>query len=324
MKREMNTTIIPEILKREVSDLLRFLSEPERNEPNQYEVIKTRLDCMRFITEIVEKEINDTKELRTLQKWFRENTESCLSLSNTCRRARTWPEGFPGDFRTLEGIYLNEPIGDGLAAHLDRYSISSTLAVAIRSRLRKLSNKLQEYVLSESTSANWLNLACGPCRELLSISFPQSKNITVHCVDSDPNALEYAKKLTSGINVQVKFINENVFGFINAENNIKRFGSISTIYSAGLFDYISSDKLIKLINALYNSLQSGGVLLAPFKEKRYYKTFDYHWYSKWHYFLQRSEDDFRDIFKKAGIPNSSISMERDESGVILFYTIRKN
>lgn len=322
-QEEREMTPLPALLRREVSDLLAFLAHPKRNEPEQYEVIKTRLDCLRFVTQIVERECANAADLRGWQEWFRTETDSYFSLSNTCKRARVWPEGFPGDFRTLEGIYANAPIGEGLAAHLDRYSISSTLAIAIRSRLRKLGELLQERASSETTSANWLNLACGSCRELLSASSPQAERITVHYVDTDPNALAYAKTLLSEKNIQANFITESAFRFINAERNRKRFGDFSLIYSAGLFDYIPSDRLVKLLKALYESLQPGGVLITPFKEMRYYETFDYHWFSNWHHFLQRSEDDFRSIFKEAGMADDAISMERDESGVILFFTVRK-
>jgi hypothetical protein len=44
---------------------------------------------------------------------------------------------------------------------------------------------------------------------------------------------------------------------------------------------------------------------------------------KWHYFYQRTEADFRAVFADAGIPDSEISAQRDDTGVLLFFSIRK-
>jgi hypothetical protein len=54
-----------------------------------------------------------------------------------------------------------------------------------------------------------------------------------------------------------------------------------------------------------------------------YEAFDYHWFTKWHFFYQRNEADFRAVFSDAGIPPNAMSVERDETGVLLFFTIRK-
>jgi hypothetical protein len=103
---------IPAILQREVSELLAFLAHPKRNDPEQYEVIKTRLDCTRFVTQIVERQGANAADLRGWQEWFRAETDPYFSLSNTCKRARVWPEGFPGSFRTLKPSTITDsPIG---------------------------------------------------------------------------------------------------------------------------------------------------------------------------------------------------------------------
>jgi len=310
-------------LEAEVFDLVDFLSDPRRDDPDQYEVIKTRLDCVKFVTQAIERAYSKG-EVRAMQKWFRQMTDPVLGLSNTCYRARVWPEGYPGDFRTLEGIYSNTPVGVGLAAHLDRYSLSSTLAVAIRSRLRKLTELLTDRQREERGLSSWLNLACGPCRELEWLPPPDNGRTVVRCVDTDPNALQYAAAtVLAQSDVEPHLIHDNAFAFTDAARNNQRFGPLSTIYSAGLFDYIPSKRLVAVIRGLFNSLGRDGMLIAPFKEQLYYDTFDYHWYSKWHYFLQRSESEYRSILAESGIPHDAISLERDESGVILFFVIRR-
>jgi len=315
---------IPQNLRNEVAEFTAFLDDPDRSEPDQYELVEARFDCLKFTTQALEASGGfPPDDVRGFQEWFQHETNPWLLRSPMVTRARLWPEGYPGDYKTLEGVYANQPSGEGVGLHIDRYFLSRTLAVAVRSRLRRLSELLRLRAAVEQTDVKWLNMACGPCRELQYIS-PAIKNRTIFCVDSDANALLYAKKLLATSQVgQCQFLAENAYRFANAQRNVKRFGYFSTIYSAGLFDYIPSDRLAIIISSLYHSLADGGVLIAPFKDCTRYETFDYHWASRWHFFLQRSESDFRGVFNSAGVPEDAVRMERDSSGVLLFFTIYK-
>lgn len=238
------------------------------------------------------------------------------------RRARTWPEGYPGDYLTLEAIYANQPQSEGIGRLLDRYFLSRTLAVAVRSRLRMLQRLLSERAADES-DAHWLNLAAGSCRELLSVQ-PAAQPRRILCIDYDANALEYAERLLAAhAGDTITFKVENAFRMANAKRNIEQYGKFTTIYSAGLFDYVKSNPLARLIAGLYGSLAKGGVLIAPFKDAARYETFDYHWLVKWHFFLQRSEDDIRQLFADAGVPAERVTAMRDDSGVVLFFIATK-
>ncbi len=107
------------------------------------------------------------------------------------------------------------------------------------------------------------------------------------------------------------------------ETNLIEFGRQDIIYSVGFFDYLPDEFLIKLLSSLYNLLDHGGTLIAAFKDANRYRSQEYHWILNWDGFLQRREEDFRNILSVAGIPNSAIKEEREESGIIIFYTISK-
>ena len=146
----------------------------------------------------------------------------------------------------------------------------------------------------------------------------------IHCLDSDPNALAYAKTLLgerSGD--ELVFHADNALKLLNVGRNQSRFGAWTTIYSAGLFDYLPDAALSRLLAALYASLALNGVLIAPCKDAACYETFDYHWVVRWNQFFQRTETDFRKIFLDAGIPESKTAVKRDDSGVILFFIMRR-
>lgn len=315
---------VPVELREQVADLTRFLDSEVTHAPHGYEVLESRLDGLKLLTQRLERSGNFTPDqLLGLREWFRGETAAWLDRSPLMRRARTWPEGYPGDYRTLEGVYANTPAGDHVGQLLDRYFLSRTLAVAVRSRCRHLSAALNTRAIEEAGDGLWLNLACGPCREMLGVVGPAGRRRVV-CVDSDKNALEHAAGLLSGHPLgEVQYVAENAYRLINPKRNRDRYGAFTTIYSAGLFDYIPDDKLAPLLEGLYESLAPGGVFLAPFKDRCRYETFDYHWLVSWHYFYQRDESDFRRVFAVAGVPAEAITVERDLTGVLLFFRVKR-
>ena len=226
---------IPDPLRKVVAEFTAFLETPGSGEPQRYELIESRFDCVKFVTQQLNSSGNFTPdEVRAFQAWFHSETDQWLLHSPMISRARTWPEGYPGDYKTLEGVYANEPAGEGVGLHLDRYFLSRTLAVAIRSRRRRLAELLTARTAAESNAAIWLNLACGSCRELLDVPPPLSKR-KIFCVDSDPNALSFAGALLANQPLgELVFRTENAYKFVNPERNATRYGQFSTIYSAGL------------------------------------------------------------------------------------------
>lgn len=312
-----------ENLKIGVKELLEFLRNVNLEEESAFEKFEVRMDYLKELTKNIDKEVaGKPEELKNLQEWFRKETDPIFSESQSVKRARIWPEGYPGDYLTLELVYANGNPSKSLVGQIiDQYCVSRTLSIAVRSRLQKLANILRKQSESENGNANWLNIACGPARELLSV--PAKNTRTIWCVDYDQNALTYAQDILKESRHKINFIKENAFKLSNSEQNIKKFGKLSTIYSAGLFDYIDSERLTILIKGIYNSLAPDGLLIAPFKDKQRYETFDYHWFFRWYFFLQRTEDEFHNLLARADIPKEKITLERDDSGVILFFLVKK-
>lgn len=285
-----------------------------------YEVVEAQMDCVRLVVQELRNsgEIHDDNAM-ALQAWFRKRTASYFEMSPLISRARNWPEGYPGDFRTLESIYTKTSHGTGLGRLLDNYLLSRTLAVAIRSRKREMSRQLKEV---SHLGGLWLNLACGSCRELQPI-LEESRDRSIVCMDADQNALEFADQLLSA-GQNTRFVKENVLRLVDHDRVVNRFGRPAVIYSAGLFDYLPDRSLVRLLNSLYKSLGIGGRLIAPFKDRIRYEVFDYHWGACWNQFFQRDRSAFESVFEQAGIPRESIRVTRDETGVILFFTVTKD
>ncbi len=288
-------------------------------------VISEVLDaCAEF-----EREVKDKDIIRDARIRFREKTNPILSKSYCINRARTWPQGSQGDYKTLEYVYKNTPLSEGIGYYLDLCLLNSDLAPAVRNRIKKLEDILRDELLNRE-KPSVLNIACGSCREVFELApVIEKSGAKFTCIDLDNDALSFAANRLSYTSIspltsnQVKLRKYNALRMFDDELNMSEFGKQDIIYSVGFFDYLESDFLSRLLKASYTLLNPGGKLIASFKDASRYRHQDYHWIVDWDGFLQRYEEDFMSIFSEAQIPFSAITEMREETGVIVFYVITK-
>ncbi|GAB4390485.1 MAG: hypothetical protein Kow0025_22850 [Thermodesulfovibrionales bacterium] len=272
-----------------------------------------------------EQGVGDPGAVEKARLRFREKTERILSRSYFLNRTRVWPQGYQGDYKTLEGLYRNIPLSTGVGLYLDMLFLKVPLAVAVRNRIMKLEEILRAELLRRN-GPSVLNIACGSCRELVGLASEiEASRAKVTCIDSDDDALAFAynRLARSGVTPRLEFRNYNALRLFDEELNAREFGPRDIIYSVGLFDYLESDFLTKMLGALYRLLNPGGVLIAAFKDADRYVPQPYHWPVDWDGFKQRGEREFREILTKAGVPDASISEVREETGIVVFYLITR-
>ncbi|MEW6214241.1 MAG: PilZ domain-containing protein [Nitrospirota bacterium] len=299
---------------------------------------KTYTTIARVIDDFIQKaekfehEVGDKEIIKRAQTNFRITTNHIFSKSYCINRTRTWPQGYQGDYKTLEGVYRNIPLSEGIGYYLDLFSLNAPLAEAVRNRIKKLEEILRDEILKkqqlgiESQRPSILNIACGSCRELMGIASEiRDSKAKIICIDSDNDALAFAqgRLYYTGILPQMEFRKYNALRMFDHELNMSEFGKQDIIYSVGFFDYLPSDFLIKMFKSLYNLLNPGGKIIAAFKDANRYRPQGYHWIVDWDGFLQRDEEDFRGIFYDAEIPHSAISEMREDTGIIIFYIIAR-
>jgi SAM-dependent methyltransferase len=291
--------------------------------------VQQAVDGVCIACETFEKEIGDKDVIRDSQVRFREKTNSILSKSYCINRARTWPQGYQGDYKTLEGIYRNTPLSEGIGYYLDLWGLNVSLAAAVRNRIKKLETLLRDE-LRQRMFPSVMNIACGSCREVFELATDIAKSgARFTCIDLDDDALAFSANRLSFTPIspltsdQVVMRKYNAVRMFDHELNLQEFGMQDIIYSVGFFDYLPTDFLINLFGSLYALLKPGGKLIASFKDVSRYRYLEYHWIFDWDGFLQRTEEDFRRILSDAGMPDSSIYETREESGVIVFYIATK-
>jgi SAM-dependent methyltransferase len=241
-------------------------------------------------------------------------------------RARTWPQGYQGDYKSIETAYRNTPMSDGIGYYLDKYILDWQLAHALRGRLEKLTELLREE-LSAREGLKVLDVACGSCREV-SMLVPEIKQSKAKftCIDLDGDALDFAVTRLASADLapeQSTMTKYNALRMFDYDIAKAEFGPQDVIYSVGYFDYLPDDFLVKLLRSLYQLLNKGGKLIAAFKDADRYRAQEYHWIADWDGFLQRKVKDFERILGEAGIPEDKITMTRDRTGVIVFYSSTK-
>lgn len=310
-----------------LKDIEHRCTKQDEDTDSIYQELTVLSDSMLQVCEQFEVFVNDEAAIKTAQVAFRDKTEPIISKSYGASRVRTWPQGYQGDYKTIEFLYRNTPMSEGIGYYIDKYVLSATLAVGVRERMRKLAELLKTEMINRQ-NPKVLDIACGSCRELHEI-VPEIEKARAHfkCIDLDSDALDFALNRLSyaGLSAdRAEFIQYNALRMFDYETALSAFGTQDIIYSVGYFDYLADDFLMKLLRTLYMLLNPGGKLIAAFKDANRYRSQLYHWFADWDGFLQRTEDDFEKLFRRAEIPSSALTMTRVKSGSIIFYIATKH
>ncbi len=328
-EQEKYTLILGQAIERYVEELRTIERRVESGQADEDAVLRditTLNDTVLKICAQFEQEVKDESAVKATRSYFRKRTHPILSKSYNINRIRTWPQGYQGDYQTLEAAYRNTPLSDGIGYYLDKYILDWPLAHALRGRIVQLEELLRQE-LTKRQGAKVLDIACGSCREVTSL-VPEIRQsgAEVTCVDMDGDSLDFALRRLAHADLapdQVRLIKYNALRMFDFEIANAEFGPQDVIYSVGYFDYLPDDFLVKLLRSLYQLLKSGGTLIAAFKDADRYRSQEYHWIADWDGFLQRRERDFERVLNEAGIPPEAMTVSRDRTGIIVFYSVSK-
>jgi len=328
-EQEKYTLILGQAIERYIEELRtieRNIASGQMDDNVVHAEIVALNDTILKICAQFEQEVKDETVVKATRSYFRKRTHTILSKSYSINRIRTWPQGYQGDYKTLEAAYRNTPMSDGIGYYLDKYILDWPLANALRGRLERLTELLSDE-LGARRSPKVLDIACGSCREVTML-IPEIKKSKAQftCVDLDGDALDFAVNRLAPADVvpeQVNLIKYNALRMFDLDIAKAEFGQQDIIYSVGYFDYLPDDFLVKLLRSLYALLNPGGKLIAAFKDADRYRSQEYHWIADWDGFRQRTVKDFERLLGEAGIPQQAMTMTRDRTGLIIFYSATK-
>lgn len=278
-----------ELLAETIAELNRKLQELEPYCVGQqynekiYKEVSQAIDAVVPFFKAFEEGVKDRKIIKCAQFIFRDKTNPIFLKSYYFNRARTWPQGYQGDYITMENCYRNIPLSIGIGYYLDLYLLNSPLGIAVRNRIKMLEYLLMEEIQNRK-GASMLNIACGSCRELMGLAvdiIDYKTNVT--CIDNDEDALRFSMKRLStlGLDDYVKFFKYNAVRMFDVDSSMSEFKGQDIIYSVGFFDYLPSDFLIRMFKSLYNILNPGGVIIVAFKDADRYDHRLFHWMVDW-------------------------------------------
>lgn len=328
-EQEKYTLILGQAIERylgQLRDIERRISDGEHDEEKVLAEVSAANEEVLQVCAQFDQEVKDDAVVKATRSYFRKRTHPLLSKSYSINRLRTWPQGYQGDYMTLEASYRNTPMSDGIGYYLDKYLLGWQLAHALRGRIERLAELLRNE-LAGRQNPKVLDIACGSCREIIDL-VPDIKRAgaSVTCIDLDDDALAFATDRLSLADLspgQVSMIKYNALRIFDLDVAKAEFGSQDIIYSVGYFDYLPDDFLVKMLKTLYALLSPGGKLIAAFKDADRYRSQEYHWIVDWDGFLQRRTADFERLLAEAGIPKNAMAECRDSTGIIIFYTCTK-
>ena len=140
-------------------------------------------------------------------------------------------------------------------------------------------------------------------------------------LDNDQEALDYASAAVEKAgfkNHNFEFVKHNVLRLTSGVKNLETFGKFDLIYSVGLYDYLPDRVLLRVLQGSAAMLKENGCYVVAFKDCERYDKNEYQWHVDW-FFYPRTEEECRKIVTDSGL--RIVKTERDESGVIIFYTL---
>jgi SAM-dependent methyltransferase len=238
------------------------------------------------------------------------------------RRAFARPRGYAGDAETLDMIYGQRALPEGLtplAAALYGYEMQMTAAVSVRVRRELLASLIDEVAL-ERRMPRVLSIACGHLREAeLSQAVAGGAVGAFDALDQDEESLALVRREHAARSVRA--IHGSVRTLLNGQS---QFDNYDLVYAAGLYDYLDATVSARLTATLFQALAPGGrLLVANFahgvREAAYMET-----YMDWP-LVYRSEADVARFDEL--VPREEVAEKRlfsDAARNVLYLELRRN
>ena len=290
----------------------RLLSAYETSPISQYR------DAIYAKVDVIADQIRASENYVELEKEFMQICQKFAS-GPMHQRARNQPLGYAGDYLLIDWIYTNKTAENGNAQLSDRLFQSYEAAQAVRNRKDYFIQKCLELSHSKNERIDVLNLASGPCRDVLETfeASDNGRNLHFHCIDQEPEAVDYAQKLLASSKAA-----ENVHLEVQNVLRLRTDKTYDLIWSAGLFDYLEDSTIVLLLKRLWKYLKDDGQIIfgnfGPNNPTR--KGMEL--VSRW-YLIHRSVDELIELCKKAGIPFRELEIESEPLGINLFCVIKK-
>lgn len=246
-------------------------------------------------------------------------------------RAFLKPLGYAGDYEMMRMLCAPDPF-QGPSSYFKMINAAACRCVsgrAVAARIPYYLNKLTKIgakTLEKKGTFRVLNLASGPALEIAEfLKEPLSDRATLHLLDQDPEAMEFARQTLEPLKRKLKRQTEinyhatKIQDLFLSGSFVER--DFDLIYSGGLFDYLDDPTFSLALAALEDRLVPGGTLaLGNLSPADYSKTVK--WYLDDWPLIYRTEQDLLGLAGQ--LPKDRcVTIERETTGVNLFLVVQK-
>jgi SAM-dependent methyltransferase len=231
------------------------------------------------------------------------------------RRSFEKPRGYAGDADLIDFLYGEAPskANTALGVAVGDFMREQPSAVSVRQRRRLIAQEL-DAVAHRVRRPRVLSIACGHLREAQrSAAVLEGRVGEYLALDQDRESLALVDRELKGLNVRT--VEGSVRSILAGK---VRFSDLDFVYSAGLFDYLSTRAASKLTSAMFSMLRPGGKLLVgnfgkDVPEAGYMEAFMDWW------LIHRDEADLQAWADAIPIEQrASTRIYRDEPGNVLY------
>ncbi len=231
------------------------------------------------------------------------------------------PQGYAGDYLTLDWIYQQPYDGSREDDVWNRFCYRQQASRAVRSRIDIVRDLMAGVIRRATGPTRFLDVASGPGRierKVIDLLGSPPHPVHVDLVDADADAVEYARALLvddvpPGYHFSVH--HRNAFRFEPAHQ-------YDAIWSCGLFDYLDDRLATRLLAKMYAWLRPGGDLLVG----NFAKECTTQWIMEGLYgwtLLYRTNEECEQLCYAAGIPVEQLMLERDATGSVVLMRVHK-
>lgn len=236
------------------------------------------------------------------------------------RRCQEWPRGYPGDFETIEYLAAgtnNSPLGT-LGWHIEEVLLQCPVVQQHRNKLDFQSLQI-ECALLRSKTARVLSIACGGRLDWIPV-LPYLSQFAGEIVlnDYDAAALELAEQRVRSASTRYRLAPGNI---IRVAKHLIGGPRFDLVIAGGLFDYLSDKAIVALLREVSkNLLAPHGIFLftniAVGNPWRHLMEYGSNWR-----LIERSECRILESCCQAGIPERSVTMSREPTGLAVVASV---
>lgn len=267
------------------------------------------------------------------QAYMKRQLHSVVLCSPFAYRTFHKPLGYAGDYEMVN-MMMRETEGNSIFAKIvNLWFLKQPPAEAHRNRVDYLKQKLVEETVRVSTEGRHMqafNLGCGPAWEIQKFlsEIDISDRVEFTLVDFNAETLAHTRevlqeiKKNHGRSTQIQFIQRSVQQIVKEG---ARAGAQSQqydlVYCAGLFDYLSDQVCLRLMNIFYGMVKPGGLLLATNVDVSNPMRNTMETLLEWH-LIYRTSQQARKLMPENAHPDD-FSVTSDITGVNIFIEVRK-